>query len=347
MHATPSSSRFVKYIGRILCIICIICCSNCSRQPDTERYQKSRNNITNVHDQVKEILIEDVLIGRIAKPYIIDQYLVVSDFESPDQQIHLFDKKSFKYITSTATKGQGPGEITILGHVEYDKNRRNFYVTDHGKQKIFSYNLDSVLANPNYMPDVKMNMKAELFPDSYLYISDTLCIGQVIKPIGTNDFKPYIAKWNMLTDDISLMKYEHPDISKVRFSSTSSKENNMYVICYSRHDLMTLCNLDGELICNIYGPKWTSESSQTYYFWDAEFCGDKIIATFSGGDHRTDAYYPTKFIVFNLKGDYLQTLEIGYKIIRFCYDKDNNRLVFNMNDDIQFGYLDLDGINIR
>ena len=32
----------------------------------------------------------------------------------------------------------------------------------------------------------------------------------------------------------------------------------------------------------------------------------------------------------------------NYKIADFCYDKENNRIIMCMNDDIQFGYLDLD-----
>lgn len=344
MHTVISSSKLVKHITQSLCFICIICSMSCCGDSETEKYQKSRDNIIDVRDQIKEIVIEDVMIGRTAFPYIVDQYLLISDYESPDQQIHLFDRNSFRYITSTATKGQGPGEITIIGHIVYDKNRRSFYVTDHGKLKIFSYNLDSVLDNPDYKPEVKMDMKAEMFPDSYQYIDDTLCIGRVIKPIGTNDFNPYVAKWNMLTREVNLMKYEHPDIRKARFTTAVSLEHNRYIQAYGRNDLLTICTLDGELICNIYGPKWTSESSQTSYFRNPVFCGDKIIVTYSGRNHLTDGSYPTKLMVFNLKGDYLQSLETGYKISYFCYDPDNNRLILNMNDDIQFGYLDLNGI---
>lgn len=344
MHTIISPSKLAKHIAQSLCFICLLCSISCSGDSETEKYQKSRNNIIDVRDQVKEIVIEDVMIGRIAWPYIIDKYLLIGDYESPDQQIHLFDRNSFRYITSTATKGQGPGEIAGLGCIAYDKNRRSFYVTDHGKLKIFSYNLDSVLANPDYKPEVKMDMKAELFPDSYQYIDDTLCIGRVIKPIGTNDFKPYVAKWNMLTGEVDLMKYEHPDIRKARFTEAVSVEHNRYIQAYGRNDLLTICNLDGELICNIYGPKWTSESSQTSYFRNPAFCGDKIIVTYSGGNYLTDGSYPTKLMIFNLDGNYLQTLETGYKISYFCYDPDNNRLILNMNDDIQFCYLDLNGI---
>lgn len=327
-------------------LLLIALCCGCAQSATTEKYQKSRNNIVNIHDKIKEIEIEDVLIGKISLPYIIDKYLIISDYESPDQLIHIFDKNTFRYLTSTAYKGQGPGEIAMIGHIEYDKARRKFYVTDHGKQKIFSYDLDSVLSDPSYMPEVKLDMDINLFPDIYKYIDDTLCIGRVIKPIGTNDFKPYVAKWNMLTGNMQLMKYEHPDIQKVRFSSEVSPEHNMYLQCYSRHDLMTICDLNGNLKYNIYGPAWTSNVSQTSHYWEAVFCGDRIIASYSGGDRRTNTDFPTKLLVFNLEGDYLQTLETNYRISRFCYDRENNRLIFCMDDEIQFGYLDLDKLEV-
>ena len=52
----------------------------------------------------------------------------------------------------------------------------------------------------------------------------------------------------------------------------------------------------------------------------------------------------TRFLIFDLNGNYLKTLETDYRIVKFCYDKDNNRLIMSLDDEIQFGYLNLDGI---
>jgi hypothetical protein len=38
--------------------------------------------------------------------------------------------------------------------------------------------------------------------------------------------------------------------------------------------------------------------------------------------------------VFNMKGDYLKTLVVGRPINYFCYDKDNNRIIMNLDDEI-------------
>lgn len=103
------------------------------------------------------------------------------------------------------------------------------------------------------------------------------------------------------------MPYEYPDLKKVRFIYAASAEHQLYVQCYTQYDLMTICDFNGNLKCNIYGPKWVNEKTQTqHYSLGVEFCGDKILALYSGGDHRTDAYYPTKFLVFDLNGNYLK-----------------------------------------
>jgi hypothetical protein len=45
-----------------------------------------------------------------------------------------------------------------------------------------------------------------------------------------------------------------------------------------------------------------------------------------------------------MEGDYIQTLETGYNISDFCYDKDNNRIIMSLDAEVQFAYLDLDGL---
>ena len=149
----------------------------------------------------------------------------------------------------------------------------------------------------------------------------------------------------MQSGQFARMKYQHPDITKKRISFAVSIENDIYVECYTFHDLMSICNLNGDSICNIYGPSWDSkESNRVHHYGDVIFCKDKILASYSGGANFSDEYNPTKILVFDLHGDYLKTLDVGYKIVDFCYDDDNNRIIMNLNDEIQFAYLSLEGL---
>ncbi len=280
--------------------------------------------------------------------YLADKYLIVSDYKSYDKLLHLFDKQNFRFIKSFADRGNGPGEITQIGHIEFDKARRLLYVNDHGKYKIFSYHIDSVIRNDKYKPAVRLDMKESIFSGDYLYIHDTLCIAKAITPIGNSDFKPSIARWNMNTGEIKLMPYEHPDIEKKRIVFTASKEHNIYVEGYCNRDLMTICDFNGNLICNVYGPNWGERHAVPMsYYEDVVFCNNKIITVYLGDksfSKEGKVNRGTKLLIFDLNGNYIKTLETGYHIVKFCYDKDHNRIIMSLDDVIQFAYLNLEGL---
>lgn len=334
------------YLGLVISMLW-----SCSRSSDTERFQSKRNNVIVVKDKVKEIEMEEVEISSISSLFLMDDYLIIGDYKSYDKQIYFFDRNDFRFITSTADLGQGPHEITVMGHIGTDTLNRNIYVSDHGKRCIFSYNIDSVFANPLYTPEVKMKMSELQFPSRYEYINDTLCIGLIIEPISVSDFEQFVAQWNMNTGAITPMKYSHPDVEKKRINFAVSMEHGIYVECYAKQNLLTICTLDGELVTNVYGKNWNKKPYETEHFRKAVFCGDKIVIAYNGGlpviKDKLGALksnLPTKLMVFELNGDYLQTLEVGYDISDFCYDKTKNRLIMCFNDEIQFGYLELDNI---
>lgn len=216
----------------------IIFCWGCSLNSTTEKHQSKRYNIINVHDQIKEISIEDLLIGFFSWPAVIDNYIFITDYKTANEFIHIFDKNNFKYITSIAPRGQGPGEIAnIGGHIVEDKVNRKFYVSDHGKNRIFSYDLDSAIADPAYLPAEKMKMGDQIFPDKYEYINDTLSIGVTIQRLGNGNFKPVVGKFNMQTGEITPMSYTiNPYVKKKRIFFDLSVEHNIYVEAYMPHD---------------------------------------------------------------------------------------------------------------
>lgn len=317
---------------------------SCTRNSSTEKYQTDRNNVENVHDCIKEFETDSILIGNNARIYIMDNYLLIADHRGYDKQIHVFDKNTFRHLASTAPLGQGPTEITVLGAIAADEKRGKFYVSDHGKNKIFSYDMDSVLADPDYTPSVKLVMDKTNFPSEYEYINDTLCIARTILPKGVNDYMPSISRWNMQTGKMLSISYNHPNIKKKRITCASSQQYGLIAELYNNYDLLTISDFNGKLRCNIYGPAWGS-TQRNHYYGDGFFDNSNhLIASFSGGDNNTDAYYPTCLLVFGLDGEYIKTLDVGYKINSMRYDNKTNRLYMNLNDEIQFAYLNLDGL---
>ena len=331
----------MKYLNLILGILLISCSSNNS---PTDIHIKSRDKIENVTDQVVEIPMEDILISGYANICLQNEYLIIKDNRAPGKQIHLFDKNTFKHVTSTTYIGQGPKEITNLLRIVPDEKQRRFFAIDAGKRKLFSFELDSLLADSNYVFKTKHDLKED-YAGEFVYMNDTLSIAQFldIDP-KTNRFEVYAGRWNMSTGEFK-KGYDNPLVQKKRFTFCASEELGIYVSCYSRYDLMTICNIDGNLKCNVYGPKWNEDITNTcHYSMEVCFVKDKIFAAYSGEDHRSKEFHPNHIHIYNLDGEYIKTLKMDYHITGYCYDKDNHRLILDLNDEIQFGYLDLEGI---
>ena len=66
-------------MNKAVCLLLIIVFSlGCSSNSTTEKHQGKRDNIINVHDQIKEITIGDILIGFFSWPVIIDNYIFIT-----------------------------------------------------------------------------------------------------------------------------------------------------------------------------------------------------------------------------------------------------------------------------
>lgn len=328
--------------------ICLIAfCTSCDKKSQTEIYQTKRDNIVDVHDQIKEIKLREVFLNNASRPFVYDSYIILADYKSFDYIINVLRKTDFSYVGSFAKIGQGPGEITNVGHIAYDAENKKLLVSDHGKLKIFSYDLDSAIINPDYLPTEKQKMNNSQFISRYVYVNDTLSYGMCITPIGTNNFKQSMGKLNMETGEIKLMEYENPKLKIKRFSSAVSLKHGVYVECHAPYDLMTICSLEGDLKCNVYGPEWNEKTTDQQFFDEVIFCSDKIVARYSGDKifAKDGSLTPiSKLLVFDINGNYIKTLETGYSISRMCSDEENNRLILSMDEEMQFAYLDLDGI---
>ena len=326
----------MKRKGILIMGMALLCA--CNPQDEKEKYQSNRSNMVEVKSQVKEIDTGDVLIGDNSRIYLSSKHLIIADHKAYDKAIHLFDKNNFHPIASVGTIGQSPREITILGAICVDDTKNKLYVTDHGKQKIFSYDVDSIITMPDtYVHQTKVSIKSNQFPSNPIYINDTLSYGRVITPTSSNTFDQMIGKWNMMTGELQTIGEKHPEVKSKRSLIDVSVEKGIIVEAYMNHDLMNISDLDGNVQCYIYGPDWGQQRLET--FGDVIITPNHILSTYSGGlwgRGRTE-----KIHVFDLKGNYQKTLNLGYNILDCNYDKTQHRLYMVFNDEIQFGYLEL------
>ena len=319
----------------------LFCFASCSTKDPNGIYQSSRDNIIDVKDKIHEISTEDHPLGSMTLPIVADDYLVVGDYLATDMKMSIYDIEHFKNIKSFGPYGPGPYEYTILGTMSWNKFTKELLVFDSGKLLLYSYNIDSILNEVDYNPTIKMELDTLQFPNDYNFINDSIAYGAFIAVDGINKFHKLTGYINVNTGKIEIFKYKHPEIKRTLFGTAVYPEGNIFAEIHGQRDLISIFDLDGNLIHNIYGPQWSKDDLCCY--WGGLFTKDYLIAAYEGNIYE-EHKFPTKLFVFNHNGDYLATLETGYRIYRFCYDSKHNRIIFCFDDTIQLGYLNLDEV---
>jgi hypothetical protein len=316
----------------------------------TEKVLKHHRNIIKVSESIKDIHPK-ILFGK-SFLYIIDDVLIVNEISPKGEKgIHLFNKDTFEYLTSTGIIGNGPGEINTPGRLGIDRVNRVFWAPDHGKQVLYKFPLDSVLNNSGFMPTIKKKLNNELFINEFDFLNDSIALGKAIHVINTSSVNSAMAMFNVNSNVIKKFGYENPKASGKKASSffVLSVKNKIYVNLYYYCDLMTICDLEGNLKCNVYGPEWNdNKKDKNNYFFGADVIKKQIIASYIGGPgvitkgNISQGALPTKFLVFDIEGNYLKTIETGSEVFSFCVDEDNSRIIAYFDDrEEQLGYFDI------
>ncbi len=136
----------------LICICCLLATISCRQNNATEKWQMKRDNIIEVTDNVKYIDIGSIYISSAGRSYIVDDYLIITDNSNMDNLIHIFNKTTFEFIGSKISKGRGPGEIINIGDITYSYKAREVYISDKGKQIIYTYPIDSLINSNRYIP---------------------------------------------------------------------------------------------------------------------------------------------------------------------------------------------------
>lgn len=304
----------------------------------------------NVKNQIKDITTEKYYRNPFI--YIVDKFLIILDFNDSDKGIHFYVKNSFEYVTNTGFRGRGPGEINNLGTIAFNKQKRDLWVADYSKRVRWKFPLDSILNNKHFKPDSSLKINYKLFLDSFDFLNDSIAIGKAVHAINHNAFNMSMAKLNLNNNETERFGYEHPktkgNLSNSKFELSPDKST--YVNAFAFCDLMTICDIQGEVKCNIYGPNWNQkqEKKQKYYA-QVDFIGKHIIASYVGENafvydkhERPKSNLASKLLVFDVSGNHIKTIETGHKLSNFCVDQENKRVIcYFVDRDNPLGYFNL------
>lgn len=328
--------KFLYLISSLLLVGCHI-------STDKEVYQSSRDNILNVKNLIKEIDLGDIYLNVWARTVSTDSFLIIGDRESLEHPINIFDKKTFKHIASFGAVGQGPNEITEMSDINFDAKSRNLYVNDLGKRCVLSFQIDSVIKDANYAPIEKYKLSSEHLPFDNHFLNDSLSYSVFMLPdekdgYNYNDMTGII---NYSSGETNIKYYNREEFHRKQYFLAVSFTDSLYAECNSLFDIISIFDLNGNLLRTIYGPQWGTDYlacfNRSIYTKDYLFCH-------YDGNLYEEFVKSSKCMIFTKMGDYIATLETGYRITCISYDSAADRIVFTFDDEIQFGYLDLESI---
>ena len=329
--------------------------SGCSKVSDgaLEKVQNKRDLVESVAPIIP--IETDVILSGLIDFFIVDNIFIVVDIKSLDKGIHLFDKEDYKHLCSVGTIGKGPGEISYYGKPMPVYDSRKFWMFDHGKLVVYEFDLDNNICEVHYLPKPRYEFSRTGFLSGVDKILDEeIVIGRGIIPTSAGTYKETIARYNFVTGEFDPFGYTHPDSQNdfARSQFAISKENKIYVRTFSTMDLMTICDLDGNLKYNIYGPLWGDSSRERIkkrYFRGVKIAGNYILASYLGGQYiefdqhkRQIGVGANQLIVFDTEGTYIKTLDLGEEIDSFVVDEQNNRIIVSFTERTpSLGYFDL------
>ncbi|MFI3306748.1 MAG: hypothetical protein R3Y68_09630 [Rikenellaceae bacterium] len=340
-------------------LIAALCAlASCGGEIPTERYQTTRDNIVDVSEKLVEVdLGEDILLGQ-GDVSIVGEYLLVSDYTSKKELLHIFDRTSFDHIWSGLRKGRGRGEVQWLTKISADEERGCFFTI--GRGKAVAYNVDSLMNMRDYTP---ANYGSTRFRDdsfdgtrsvgSIEYVNDTLSFSSIISipkdggvrvrngVVKIKGGSMQIAQFNTTQGGVNIVGRSYPDDVEPFFCGTGSLRHNLIAEGHQSKDLLSLHDLEGNLICNVFGPDWES-LDEKIGFKTLSIIEDQIFATYSGRNFDETEMEPECITIFDINGEYLKTLDFGVGIFNYTYDRKGDRLIlFVESEENPIVYLDM------
>lgn len=82
----------------------------------------------------------------------IGSYLIIIDGKAPEYMILIYNLENQK-LYKIGNKGRGPGELGMAVRLKKSHKSHHFEVLDFISKKVLTYNIDSCIADKNYVPD--------------------------------------------------------------------------------------------------------------------------------------------------------------------------------------------------
>ncbi|MCF8307671.1 MAG: TolB-like 6-bladed beta-propeller domain-containing protein [Bacteroidales bacterium] len=104
--------------------------------------------------------IDNNAIGEAISSFLIDSILILKDLKNPKYNFHLINIRQESYIKKFCIKGKGPNEFAFLMNLNSNpKKHRSFNTFSRLDKKIITFDLDSLMFQKRYRPDIIKTFK--------------------------------------------------------------------------------------------------------------------------------------------------------------------------------------------
>lgn len=293
-------------------------------------------------------LSKELLVAR--RLAIWDSLLLINDSQTTDEHIHIFNLNNYRYITSSVSKGEGPGELTSVSSVFVEK--RKLYLHDVQTQKLLSIDIDSILQNKYryHSFSTMTNQKSRVMR---LVKSNDMFIGDLM-PAFQNRIQVFDKNLDELSSLGDFPPFENTgSIDSIRFliqvkgylfqgNLETVPQNNLLLMSHHFTDIIEVFDIStNENILNIIGPEQNYPPKYEllndgfgvpckgckYAYNTIRFYDNKIYALYSGIEERESyAHECQTLFVFDLNGMPLKKIVLNVSLSDFVLTKKDNQI---------------------
>lgn len=208
----------------VTCIfLSLLFCAGCKNKTIVYNAPEFKN-----HYKVEGKILNDTVIFDYAEQLdVVDSLLIMADYRF-DKCIFIFNKNTGELLCTRGRKGKGPGELIKPVQMSIDKQTKDLYIHDYGKQKLFRYSIPELLAGSD-LPQEEIELNRALAKQAHIsFYKDSLFISHgynrlLIASLGNykiednepfpeilssaDDWNIFLQNWSCRTFDPSRNRY--------------------------------------------------------------------------------------------------------------------------------------------
>jgi len=292
--------------------------------------------------QGKELKVKEFINPASLEVY--NSWLLVTKHYTDKKALCIIDLADLSVLSNAIKKGRGPGEMANPANMVVDEGHGILWFSDFGKNEMIRFPLDSLAANPNYIPIKSFPLNPAWIPTMNMFYYPSGYIGFTSVMIQKNLIS-FMNLQGQLVDSMAVPNKIYPDLWKdggISDNPLICKYIPDYdrIILASRYEnILSVIDMEGNAIFHKedFPTKISSEQSLGSYrtFYSTEADEVFIFLLYSGiamQEYDSDLgssviHYPNRLLVIDWKGQERYDISLDHPLITMRLDRLGRRLI--------------------